>query len=41
MKRLPTKFEMEQIAKRNKDIKLLGGTCAVIIAAAAVLLLIG
>lgn len=41
MKRLPTKFEMEQIAKRNKDIKLLGGVCIAIIVIAAGLLLIG
>lgn len=39
--RIPTKFEIEQYKKRNKDIKLFCGVCAVIIAAAAVLLLIG
>lgn len=41
MKRLPTKFEMEQDMKRNKDLKIIGGICMVIIVIAAGLLLIG
>lgn len=41
MKRLPTKFEMEQDRKRNNDIKLFGGVCAAIVVIAAGLLLIG
>lgn len=41
MKRLPTKFEMEQEQKRNKDLKIFGGLCAAIVVIAAGLLLIG
>lgn len=41
MKRLPTKFEIEQSEKQNNDLKILGGVCAVIVMIAAGLLLIG
>ena len=41
MKRLPTKFEVEQERKRNNDIKLFSGLCAAIVVIAAGLLLIG
>ena len=42
IKRMPTKYEIEEYKNRKKkDIEIIGGICIIIIIAAASLLLIG